>query len=150
MDIVITLRLRTAGLGVAAALTLTGASVAQAGELKVVVTGGKSNEGQVHAMVCTEAQWLKVCPLGANAPAHAGSTTVTIPNVPPGRYGVVASHDKNKNGKTDQNFIGMPTEDVGFSNDALKGMSKPKFAVAAFDQPAGSKTITLKLNSFSK
>jgi uncharacterized protein (DUF2141 family) len=124
---------------------------AQAGELKVVVTGVKSNEGQVHAMVCTEAQWLKVCPLDANAPAKAGTTVVTIPNVPPGKYGVIASHDKNRNGKTDQNFIGMPTEDVGFSNDALKGLSKPKFAVAAFDQPAtGSKTITLKLNDFSK
>ena len=143
-------RLRAAGLAAGGLALLAGAGAARAGELRIVVTGVKSGEGNVHAMVCREAEWLKPCAIGADAPAVAGSTTVTIPNVPPGRYGVVAYHDRNKNGTADRNFIGMPTEDVGFSNDALKGMSKPKFAVAAFDQPAGSKTITLKLNNFSK
>lgn len=131
-----------------AALLSSGAFAA--GSVKIVVTGVNSAEGKVRAVVCPEAQWLKACTFGGDAPAHPGSTAVTVANVPPGRYGVVAYHDRNNNGTADRNFLGIPTEDVGFSNDALKGLSKPKFPDAAFDHGAGDQTITLKLNTFSK
>jgi uncharacterized protein (DUF2141 family) len=72
---------------------------------------------------------------------------VTIANVPPGRYGAQAFHDANGNGKTDRNFLGIPTERIGFSNDALKGLSAPKFVNAAFDHRDAAQTITFKLRS---
>jgi uncharacterized protein (DUF2141 family) len=42
-------------------------------------------------------------------------TAVKIPDLPKGRYAVVAFHDKNGNGKMD-NILGKPTEKYGIAN----------------------------------
>ena len=119
-----------------------------AGAVEVVVNNVRSGEGKVHAQICSESEFLKSCRYGADAAAKAGSTTVVVPDVPPGRYAVVAYHDRNSNGKADVNFLGFPTEDVGFSHDALKGLVKPKFSDAAFDHGAETQRITLTLHRF--
>lgn len=124
----------------------SGAAVA-GGSVQVTLTQVKSSEGIVHVELCPEGLWLKKCPISAEAPAKAGSTVVTIPHVPAGRYGAFAYHDRNRNGKADRNFIGMPTEDVGFSNDALKGLSRPKFADAAFDHGDAEQRISFLMKS---
>jgi len=54
------------------------------------------------------------------------SSKITI-YLPKGKYGVVAFHDLNNNEKLDTNFIGIPTEPYGFSNDARAMLSKPDF-----------------------
>jgi uncharacterized protein (DUF2141 family) len=119
-----------------------------AGAVEVVVDNVRSDEGKVHAHICSEGEFLKSCRYGADAAAKAGSTIVVVPDVPPGRYAVVAYHDRNANGKADVNFLGFPTEDVGFSHDALKGLVKPEFSDAVFDHGAGTQRITLTLHRF--
>jgi len=119
-----------------------------AGAVEVVVNNVRSGEGKVHAQICSESEFLKSCRYGADAAAKVGSTTVVVPDVPPGRYAVVAYHDRNANGKADVNFLGFPTEDVGFSHDALKGWVKPKFSDAAFDHGAETQRIALTLHRF--
>ena len=52
--------------------------------------------------------------------------------VMPGTYAVSVVHDENSNGKLDTNFIGMPREGVGASNDAKGHMGPPKFSAASF------------------
>jgi hypothetical protein len=42
---------------------------------------------------------------------------VVFSNVQPGRYAAIAFHDENGNGKPDKNFLGVPTEPYGFSNN---------------------------------
>jgi uncharacterized protein (DUF2141 family) len=54
-----------------------------------------------------------------------------------GTYAVFVVHDENSNGKLDTNFIGMPREGVGASNDAKGHMGPPKFAAAAFRYESG-------------
>lgn len=74
----------------------------------------------------------------------AGETvTMTVPDLPPGRYAVAAYIDSNRNGKQDKNFLGVPKEDYGFSNDARGMFGPPDFAEAAFDigENSVSKTI---------
>lgn len=44
--------------------------------------------------------------------------------IAPGTYAVSVFHDENSNGKLDTNFMGIPREGVGPSNDA-KGHSGP-------------------------
>jgi uncharacterized protein (DUF2141 family) len=70
---------------------------------------------------------------------------VTVPDLPPGRYAVAAYVDNNRNGKQDKNFLGVPKEDYGFSNEARGRFGPPDFAEAAFDigDNAVSKTIHL-------
>ncbi len=55
----------------------------------------------------------------------------------PGTYAVSVFHDENSNGKLDTNFMGIPREGVGASNNAKGHFGPPKFDAAAFRFPGG-------------
>lgn len=44
-----------------------------------------------------------------------------------GNYGVAVYHDENENQKLDRNFIGMPAEGYGFSNNVKGKLGPPSF-----------------------
>jgi len=126
------------------------AAAAPAGTLEVRVTNVRDARGVVHVDICPEAQFLKDdCPWSGNAPARPGMTVVTVEGVPAGHYAAQVFHDANRNGKTDRNFLGIPLEGVGFSNDAPIRLAPPKFADAAFDHGTGTQSITLKMRYFT-
>ena len=52
--------------------------------------------------------------------------------IPAGTYALVVLHDENMNGKVDTNWIGIPKEGYGFSNDAKASFSAPSFKDASF------------------
>ncbi|MCT2398106.1 DUF2141 domain-containing protein [Novosphingobium mangrovi (ex Huang et al. 2023)] len=115
--------------------------------VEVAVTGIATARGRVHVDICPESRFTrKDCPWSAEAPARAGTTTVTVPGVPPGRYAAQAYWDANDNGKADRNFIGMPLEPVGFSNDVRVKLSRPKFAAAAFEHGNAKTPITFAVH----
>jgi uncharacterized protein (DUF2141 family) len=58
--------------------------------------------------------------------------------IEPGTYAIAVYHDENSNGKLDSNFIGIPREGVGFSNNAKGHMGPPKFDAAAFRFSGGA------------
>lgn len=116
--------------------------------LRIEVTGVRNARGTVHIDVCRQAEFLKDCPVHGEAHAVAGKTIVTVSNLLPGTYAVQAFHDENSNGKVDRALFGIPTEGVGFSNDAPIRFSPPKWAAAMF-QLGDDKTITLKMRYFS-
>jgi uncharacterized protein (DUF2141 family) len=122
---------------------------ATAADLRVQVGGVKSAQGHVRVDVCVSSEFLKDCHYSASAPAARGVTTVLVRDVPPGVYAVQAYHDRNDNHAVDRNIFGLPTEAVGFSNDAPIRMAPPKFKSAAFDYDGGEKTITLQLRHFA-
>lgn len=119
-----------------------------AAPIEVAVSNIRSARGVVHVDICTEQTFLDDCPWSGEAPAQVGTTIVTVRGVPPGRYAAQGFHDKNANGKVDRMFLGIPTEGVGFSNDAPIHMAPPKFAHAAFDHGEGAQRITFKLRYF--
>lgn len=122
------------------------ALTAAAAAIVATVTGVPSAQGRVHVDICPEAHWLKPdCPWHGEAPAREGTVTVAIPGVPPGRYAAQAFHDANGNGRTDRNFLGLPTERIGFSHDALKGLSRPRFADAAIEHGDAEQAIGFQL-----
>src|SRR5579883_3302016 len=47
-----------------------------------------------------------------------GVSTVVFDSIPAGDYAVGCYHDENDNGKLDVNFLGIPSEGVGASNNA--------------------------------
>lgn len=65
-------------------------------------------------------------------PAHPGSVTVVIPDLPSGDYALAIAHDTNQNHKLDKNFIGMPKEQWGMSNDPSATVKAPAFNKARF------------------
>ena len=60
-----------------------------------------------------------------------GTSPGHITDLPSGEYALVVYHDKNKNGRMDKNFIGIPREWLGFSNRYWPE-GPPTFARAAF------------------
>lgn len=46
-------------------------------------------------------------------------------DIPPGTYAMAVIHDENMNGKLDTNWLGVPTEGYGFSNDAKGVLGAP-------------------------
>lgn len=129
-----------------AALPLIGAAPAGA-PVVVSVSGIGAAKGRVHVDICPEAKFTRTaCGWSGEAQASAGTTTVTVAGVPAGRYAAQAYWDENGNGKADRNFIGMPTELVGFSNDVRVKLSRPKFAAAAFTHGSAPTRISFSVH----
>jgi uncharacterized protein (DUF2141 family) len=48
-------------------------------------------------------------------------------NIPPGDYAAALYHDENSDGECNTNFLGIPTEAYGFSNNVKPVLSAPSF-----------------------
>jgi len=53
-------------------------------------------------------------------------------DLPEGMYAIALFIDVNKNLKIDKNFLGIPKEQFGFSNNAMGRLSAPSFEQAMF------------------
>jgi uncharacterized protein (DUF2141 family) len=62
----------------------------------------------------------------------------------PGVYAVVVVHDENNNGKTDTNFLGIPKEGLGSSNNP-RTMGPPRFNDTKFLIGEEDSTIEIKI-----
>ncbi len=60
------------------------------------------------------------------------TTSCTYPDMPPGTYAAAVIHDENSNGKLDTNFLGMPTEGYGISNNHTHALSRPSWNESKF------------------
>ena len=143
--------------GLSAALLFAGAAAAQPerahgqaarNELRIVIDDVTSDRGHVRVDVCTRSEFLKDCRYSGAAPATPGVTVVVVRDLPPGVYAVQAYHDQNDNHDVDRDFLGIPREPVGFSNDAPVRLGPPSFKAAAFGYAGGEEAITLRLRRF--
>ncbi len=66
-------------------------------------------------------------------PAEEGSMTLCVAARKHGQYAMVVYHDENDNHKFDRNWIGLPTEGFGVSNDPTLFLAPPSFEEAAFE-----------------
>jgi uncharacterized protein (DUF2141 family) len=80
------------------------------------------------------------------AVAVTGTTgTCVFGGVVPGTYAVAVFHDENGNGKLDTNFLGIPREGVGVSNNKLRTLGPPTWEDSKFGL-AGSLTLDVVLH----
>lgn len=120
-----------AGVSGAVAALLLGAAPAPV-TLVVTVEGVRNATGDVRVAVCSRDRFLsETCEYMGQAKAHPGSVSVRIA-LPPGTYAAQAFHDEDGDGKIGRNAIGLPTEGLGFSNDAVMRFGPPRFDEAAF------------------
>ena len=120
------------------ATTLLLAAVPAAAETLVVKVMGAGAGGQVVAAIYAVADGfsgfdLKKALAVQAVPITAGSATLSFAGLKPGRYAVSAFHDADKDGKLKTNFIGMPKEAVGVSNNpgGMPGFGKSQVTVPA-------------------
>lgn len=82
------------------------------------------------------------------AAAKPRDNLVTFDAVPAGTYAVKMFQDVNRNEKFDQNWIGIPLERYGFSNNAAPDwlhLGPPRFDAAKFVLKPGENSITIRL-----
>lgn len=65
--------------------------------------------------------------------------------LPPGRYAVAILHDENDNGRLDTNFLGIPVEGYGVSNNPKPRFRAPRFHEAVFELPPDGLSATISL-----
>jgi uncharacterized protein (DUF2141 family) len=58
-----------------------------------------------------------------------------VMQVRPGRYAFAFAHDEDADGQFDRDFLGLPSEGYGFSNDVRPSLSLPSWHSAAFEVP---------------
>ena len=81
-------------------------------------------------------------------PATIGSTSVVIDSLPAGAYAIALYQDQNVNGAMDKNWLGIPTEPLGFSNAQLRTFGPPSFKACAFTLTAGeNKVLSIPLEN---
>lgn len=71
---------------------------------------------------------------------------ISFTDIPSGVYAIAVHHDENGNNKVDKNFVGIPNEDFGVSNDAKGFMGPPSFEDASFKVEGKSTTITINMD----
>jgi uncharacterized protein (DUF2141 family) len=67
-------------------------------------------------------------------------------DIPPGTYALAVVHDENMNGKLDTNWLGIPREGYGFSNDAKALLGAPSFSAASFQYDGETLDLTISLH----
>ena len=90
-------------------------------QLVVHVTGLGSSKAPVRiAVYNSEKTWLQLPSARyiTILDIESGQVDWTIEDVAAGEYAVAAFQDRNGDGELDRNFLGMPKEPYGFSNDA--------------------------------
>ena len=132
-----------------------------AGELRITIDGIRSTHGVVliglydspasfgKAVEASAEEGFLVDPdrfaavaLRANA---ALRSAVVFSNLEPGRYAAIAFHDEDGDGKLGKNFLGVPTEPYGFSNDVRGFLGPPTFDAAAMALGDGDEAVRIAL-----
>lgn len=79
-----------------------------------------------------------------NFPITGDQTTARF-SLPEGRYAIAALHDENSNHKLDRNFLGIPKEGFGFSNNPKVRLTAPGFDTAAMPISCPGTEISIHL-----
>lgn len=67
-------------------------------------------------------------------------------DIPQGTYALAVIHDEDMNGELATNWMGVPTEGYGFSNDAEASLGAPSFDAASFSYDGQNLDMTITLN----
>ncbi len=114
--------------------------------LDVVVSNVRNSNGHVLVAVCPPAEFLAPhCRYVGKARAHRGLVMVRVTGIPPGTYAVQAFQDENDNVTIDRNFLGLPKEGIGFSNDAPFRFGPPSFRDAAITTGPQGGQVAIRL-----
>lgn len=114
-------------------------------DITVNISGLESNDGKILiGLYDEENKFLKDRFKDAIGEIDQEKSTITFTDIPEGTYAISFIHDENDNGKMDTNFMGIPKEDYGCSNNAKGFMGPPKWKDAKFELKS-DKTIEITL-----
>ena len=148
--------LRTAALSVGLFLTLTPRflpllEAQSTATVTVHVTGARNAKGKIRATLFRDAKGFPndasqaVSTQGGDIDPQTSSAQIEFTDLRPGNYAVSVFHDENANQKIDKNFVGVPKEGYGASNNPKKKMGPPNFEETKFQLRGSGQSLEIKL-----
>ena len=141
---------------VAIVVTAAVATSAQGGQngpsltLHVHVDGFENADGEAGVAVWNVAQGFPEEIEHAVATIYVtiqdGVAVARFDQLEPGPYAITVYHDKNGNRRFDKNWLGIPKEDWGVSNNVRPRLRAPRFAEAVRHLEAGEQLVEIRVN----
>lgn len=134
-------------------LVLLPALLASAGaladnRLTIELTGVRHDRGELSIGLYQDPKTFRKEPQAFQVrklPATPGSVTLTLEELPAGRYAIMAYHDEDGNGELNRRFGMFPTEGYALSNNP-RVMGPPSFEDSAFEVVEGdTNRVTLEM-----
>jgi uncharacterized protein (DUF2141 family) len=111
------------------------ASEVRTGDLKVIIKGFENEKGKALIALSNSKEnydAMKEPFKGAKVEIKNRQAEVIFKDLPLGEYAIKAFHDENDDQELDTNFLGMPTENYGFSNNARGSFGPASWQDAKF------------------
>lgn len=82
----------------------------------------------------------------AKLPIQDKKASITFPGLPTSSYAIAILHDENDDQKMNKNFMGLPKEGYGFSNNTSGVFGPPGYNKASFRHTANTlTTLVIKM-----
>ncbi len=118
------------------------------GNIKVIATNIRNMDGQIGFCLFRNSEGFphpEKASLISFVKITGTSCTYTFTNIEAGTYAVCVFHDENSDKTLNTNFLGIPKEGVGVSNNAKGHFGPPKYDDAKFNFNQAEQTITISI-----
>jgi uncharacterized protein (DUF2141 family) len=135
-------------------LVIAMAGAVAAGEVSLTVTGFSEDTGMARiVLMAGEAGYHGEMPVAriASVPIENGRAIWDADDIPPGRYAIIAHHDRDNDDALNRPVLGLPQEPYGYTNGAWTSFGLPDWEAVAFevgDVPV-RQGIHLRMNAFA-
>ena len=116
-------------------LLIAGQQLSEYGDLTVVISGFNNDDGLMKIVLNNSSEDYESQDddyRRGQGSVKNNVADVTFWNIPYGEYAIKVYHDANNDDKLNKNFLGMPTEEYGFSNNARGSFGPPSWDDAKF------------------
>jgi uncharacterized protein (DUF2141 family) len=113
----------------------------QAVPVTVRIDNVQVGAGPVRIAMFDRRSWLGEATAAAETEATGLSVRVRLVAPSAGQYGFAIYQDINRDGRLNRNIVGLPTEPVAFSNNAVIRFGPPSFEDAAVNIGADNETV---------
>lgn len=121
-------------------------------ELQVLFTNIKEAKGQVFIAVYDHpSDYMSADKIRAQRILQVsarGNISCSFPELTPGTYAISCFHDVNGNGMLDTNFLGIPTEPYGASNNVRPRFRAPNWEETRFEWTQKTAPIRIRLQKW--
>jgi uncharacterized protein (DUF2141 family) len=117
------------------------------GSLTVIIYGFENENGDCRFAIDNNEYLFEsedTVLIGKVLPIINHEVIIKIDSLSYGEYAVKVFHDENQNGELDTDFLGIPSEDYGYSNDASSWFGPPSWDKAKFT--FHNREMTIKIN----
>ena len=119
-------------------------------KLIIRASGFKSDNGKLQVQIFNREDGYPTKPEKAfrkyTGVIKSGNAEIVITDLPQGVYAISLLHDENDNKKADTNWLGMPKEGLGASNNAKGSFGPPEFDDAKFRIGGEDVVQVIKMN----